>query len=59
MTDFVLKTLVRLQSDEKGLTLVEYGIGLSIALGVALVAMTTLSGDISGAMGAASNAMPD
>lgn len=59
MRDFILKTLVALRHDERGVTLVEYGIALSIALGIGAIVYTTLAGDISGAMTAAGSAMPD
>ncbi len=59
MRDFLLKTYIRLRHNDEGITLVEYGIGLSIALGVGATVYSTLSGDISGALGAAGTAMPD
>ena len=59
MTEFFLKILVRLKSDEKGLTLVEYGIGIALAVGLGVGALTALGGDIGGAMGAAGTIMPD
>lgn len=59
MKKFIVNHFLRLLNDEKGVTLVEYGIALSIALGVGATVYTTLSGDISGAMGAAGLAMPN
>lgn len=59
MRDFILKTVARLTKDDKGVTLVEYGIALSVALGVGAAVYTALSGDIGGALGAAGTAMPN
>ncbi|MBD3678492.1 MAG: Flp family type IVb pilin [Rhodobacteraceae bacterium] len=52
--------LARLTRDERGVTLVEYGIGITIAVFIGTgVFFTVLGGDISGAMGAAGAAMPN
>lgn len=43
MTNFLKKTFARLIKDEKGVTLVEYGIALLVAVGVGTLAMNALS----------------
>lgn len=43
MMNFLKKTLARLRKDEKGVTLVEYGIALLVAVGVGTLAMGALS----------------
>ena len=45
--------------DERGVTLVEYGIALAVGLLLGVAALTTLGGEISTALGAASAQMPD
>ena len=59
MRDFFLKTMVRLRHDQEGLTLVEYGIGISLAVGLGTLALTNLGTDIGDSMGAAGALMPD
>ena len=59
MRDLFLKTLVRLRHDERGVTLVEYGVGVALAVAVGTLALTTLGTEIGGAMTAAGNEMPD
>ena len=59
MMNFVKKNVLRLRGDEKGVTLVEYGIALALAVTLGTAALTTLAGDVGGAMGAAGTAMPD
>ena len=58
MKDFLLKTMIRLQSDDEGATLVEYGIALGLAITLGAGALATLAGDVGGAMTAASTALP-
>ncbi|MEW9922215.1 Flp family type IVb pilin [Marimonas sp. MJW-29] len=53
------RVFLQLQRDEHGLTLVEYGIGLSIVLGIAVAVYANLGTNIGDAMGAASVRMPD
>ncbi|PWJ20308.1 Flp family type IVb pilin [Jannaschia seohaensis] len=48
----------RLISNERGLTLPEYGIGLALAIGVGVVALGGLGDEITEAMTGAGNAMP-
>ena len=56
----VPRLLKRLARDEKGVTLVEYGIGIALAVAVGVTfLMPTLAADIGGAMTAAGNEMPD
>ena len=59
MRDYLLNLYIRLRYNDEGVTLVEYGIALSIALGVGAGVYTALAGDISSAMGAAGTAMPN
>ena len=59
MMDIFLKTYCRFKSDEKGVTLVEYGIAIALAVGLGTAALTTLSGEIGAAMGAAGAQMPN
>ena len=54
MTNFLKKTLARLRKDEKGVTLVEYGIGLTLAVALGVGALSTLSTDVGGVMNDAS-----
>lgn len=59
MKDFLLKTFIRLRHDDSGVTLVEYGIAIAVALGIGALTLGTLSNEISGSMTAAGTAMPD
>jgi len=53
-------TVRRLAGDTQGVTLVEYGIAIALAVFVGTaVLLPILASDISGAMGAAGAAMPD
>lgn len=58
MNNFLLKTMIRLQSDDEGATLVEYGIALGLAITLGAGALATLAGDVGGAMSAAGTALP-
>lgn len=49
--------LTRFHRDEKGVTLVEYGIALTLAVAVGTVALSNLSTAVSGKMNAATTAM--
>ncbi len=42
MMNFLKKTLARLRKDEDGVTLVEYGIALTLAVAVGTIALGTL-----------------
>ena len=59
MKDLVLKAFIRLRHDDAGVTLVEYGIALALAVTFGVAALTTLGGEIGGAMTAAGTQMPD
>lgn len=59
MQDFILKTLIRFKTDDRGVTLVEYGIAIALAVGVGTIALTALGTEISTAMGVAGAAMPN
>lgn len=54
MTNFLKKTFARLLKDEKGVTLVEYGIALTLAVALGTAALSTLSGDVESVMNNAS-----
>lgn len=58
MTGYVKKMLSKLRRDERGVTLVEYGIALALGVTLGTAALTTLAGDVEGAMIAAGNEMP-
>lgn len=55
----LLETWVRFQTDERGVTLVEYGIAIALAVTLGTAALATLSGEIGAGMTAAGTAMPD
>ncbi|WP_204115203.1 Flp family type IVb pilin [Shimia biformata] len=59
MLKLITMASLRLRRDEKGVTLVEYGIAIALAVGLGTAALTTLSGEIGAAMGAAGTAMPN
>jgi pilus assembly protein Flp/PilA len=54
MKTFLKKTFARLMKDEKGVTLVEYAIALTLAVAVGTGALFTLGADVDGQMGEAS-----
>ncbi len=57
---YILKTTFdRFRRDEKGVTLVEYGIAIALAVGLGTAALTTLGTEIGAAMTAAGNEMPN
>lgn len=57
MMNFLKKTFARLMKDEKGVTLVEYGIALTLAVGVGTLALGTLSDSVSDKMDAATDCL--
>ncbi|MDE0589520.1 hypothetical protein OU789_06255 [Halocynthiibacter sp. C4] len=59
MRDMILKTFIRLRHDDEGVTLVEYGIAIALAVTLGVGALTTLGGEIGTAMGAAGTQMPN
>lgn len=58
MRDTFLNLLIRFRHDDEGVTLVEYGVALLLAVTVGTVALVTLGGNITGAMNAAGTLMP-
>ena len=59
MRNFIQKTMLRLRKDERGVTLVEYGVAITLAVSLGVGALLTLSGDIGDTMTAAGACMPD
>ena len=57
MRTTILKLLSRFRRSDAGVTLVEYGIALTLAVIVGTLALTTLAGDVTGEMGQASAIM--
>lgn len=53
----LMKKLRSFRRDEEGVTLVEYGIALVLAVTVGVVTLQGLAGDVTGQMNAACNAM--
>jgi len=58
MRDLLLKSYIKFRHDERGVTLVEYGIAISLAVALGTVALLALSNDIGNAMGNAGAQMP-
>lgn len=58
MRDQLLKLYVHLRHDERGVTLVEYGIAIALAVALGTGALLALSNDIGSAMGNAGAQMP-
>ena len=59
MGNFIKKTMLRLRKDERGVTLVEYGVAVALAVFVGVGALSVLSADVNDAMGAAGAEMPN
>lgn len=57
MYNALLKTLRRFRRSDEGVTLVEYGVAVALAVLVGTTALAALSGNITGAMGRAGTAM--
>jgi pilus assembly protein Flp/PilA len=57
MKTFLKKTFARLMKDEKGVTLVEYAIALTLAVTVGTGALLTLGGDVDAEMTDASTVL--
>lgn len=57
MTNFLKTTFARLAKDEKGVTLVEYGIALVLAVSVGTAALSTLATNVEGKMTDASECL--
>ena len=58
MRDVLLKEWVRFRHCDEGVTLVEYGIAIALAVTLGAGALTLLAGDIGVAMGLAGDEMP-
>jgi Flp pilus assembly pilin Flp len=58
MRDYFLKKWIQLRHCEDGVTLVEYGVGVALAVTVFGYFGSILAPEISGAFTAAGNAMP-
>jgi pilus assembly protein Flp/PilA len=54
----MLKFLKTFARDERGVTLVEYGIAIALAVAVGVTSLTVLAGEIDGATIAAGASMP-
>ena len=59
MYDKLLNLWIRLRHDDDGVTLVEYGVAVAVAVGVGAFALSYLVPQITGAMTAAGNVMPN
>lgn len=59
MKNFLKTTFARLMQDEKGVTLVEYGIALTLAVALGTAALATLSDNVGGIMDDASACLGD
>lgn len=53
----LLKTLLHFRRNDEGVTLVEYGVAVALAVFVGTGALVTLGGDVGNAMGDAGAAM--
>ena len=58
MYDKLLSLWIRFQHDDEGVTLVEYGVAVSVAVGVGAYAVLYLVPGITGAFDAATAVMP-
>ncbi len=58
MNDALLKLWIRFRHDDEGVTLVEYGIAIALAVAVGTGALLTLGGQINTSLGVAGAAMP-
>ena len=58
MYDKLMTLWIRFRHDDEGVTLVEYGVAVALAVTVGTVALIALSGNITAAMGLAGAAMP-
>lgn len=57
MMNFLKKTFARLMKDEKGVTLVEYGIALTLAVAVGTTALSGLATSVDTKMGEAEDCL--
>ena len=58
MREALLNLWVRFHHNDEGVTLVEYGVAVALAVAVGTGALTLLAGDITTALGLAGDAMP-
>ena len=58
MRDQITKLYIMLRHDDRGVTLVEYGIAIALAVVLGTGALSLLGNNIGGAMGNAGAAMP-
>ena len=58
MYDKLLNLVARFRQDDEGVTLVEYGVAVALAVALGIGALNLLAGDVAGAMGAAGAVMP-
>ena len=50
MRELILSTLIRLRHDDEGVTLVEYGIALALAVTIGVAALSLLGGETAKAL---------
>ena len=58
MRDALLKLIIRFRHDDEGVTLVEYGIAIALAITLGTSALALLATDIGTSMGNAGALMP-
>ncbi len=58
MKDALLKLWIRFRHDDEGVTLVEYGIALTLAIVLGTTALAALGTAVGGSMGSAAGLMP-
>lgn len=58
MYNALLKTFIRFRHNDEGVTLVEYGVAVALAVVLGTGALALLAGEIAGSMGAAGAQMP-
>ena len=58
MNDKLLKLYIRFRHDDRGVTLVEYGCAIALAVSLGTLALATLGTEIGGAMTVAGDLMP-
>lgn len=59
MKDKLVKLYIGFRHDDRGVTLVEYGIAIALAVVLGTTALALLAGEIGTAMGAAGLVMPN
>ncbi|UWQ79797.1 hypothetical protein K3725_01980 [Leisingera sp. S132] len=59
MTAYLKTMLSKLRGDERGVTLVEYGIAIALAVALGTAALDNLAGDVGDSMDAAGACMPN